>query len=807
MENFNNYDQVINALKAEYVNARNLKRSANTAKRATKNAASFTNRKLSEKTTLENRVNSIETVMDSTLSNAINEADQKKWTDLKSKLSELKGKLRNIDEGENLLVLSPIVNPLDLDNQHEEVSSIDSNSFDMLRNLLTNAISDAENAINEAYSADYYTIATATTVRYSDEKLSNDQIMAKYFVMKSTLESLFQKAEDAISEYTSYVFSKAEEVKAIYNDCKYKSGGLSQMKEQLANLLVNEGSQVDIDQKEEDIEGIKQQLINSANELKLASLKLESNADAKFKIVAEYIEDARDYANDDYYHFINVNQYFLRDTAEPNRDEFVDYRTSKLYSSLFDALTTSTNISGISENEYLQFKNEVDNARTNLMGLNNIIIRNNLREQSLESPQNLIEQDSNGKFEFISYVPTNDIMFYKDYNRVLHNATSGYVFQKVDRDSKRSELSDLFYGESNDVLVKIQNNLTNIAGAKFALRRAIKYHRWNTEIYTGTPEQESAYNDFISEHNQTFNNLKNAFNMYDYNYARYSFYSQHFLDEFNLLTPLISTKTSTEDYLSTLSETDEAYPAALSARDAAVEEYNLFLDTRFGEEFLGDNIYILGSAILEFTSTYEDSYAYYTACNTEYDTLLAEFEVIKSQMTFSEPSDWSKRQAPESAMEVSRAQDRLTNLEQRDSGLKRHLHLIKQRVGSLISEFRNFSDAQFETEQLAVLSGVKYFLDSDNALALNRKEMHLKERSKLKLTREFEGMQFGRPMNPSLPSPTFGQNEVLGNFGSDPYQYKTDLINIIFSKVIRFNPSDFADSIINEANNGTPSWY
>ena len=1022
MENFYNYEQVLNALKVEYVNARNLKKVANSAKRATKNAASFSNRKVNEKTTLENRVDSIESVMDSTLSNAINEADQKKWTDLKSKLSELKGKLKNIENGEYLLVQSTLINPLDLNNQYEEVSTMDSSSFNMLKNLLNTAINDAETAINAAYSTDYNTLSQATIIRYGESELSNNQIMAKYLEKKSTLESLFQKAESAIDEYVNDIFSEVDGVKGREGDCVSQSRTLSYKKDELATLLVNEGSQSDIDQKELEIESIKQLMIQHANELKLAKIKLEQKAEDRFKIVAEYIEDARDYADEDFYQFINQNQYFLRDTGEPNIAELTDYRTGNLYSSLFDKLAQSTQIQGISESEYTQFKNEVDNARTNLMGLNNIIIRNVLRDQTLEYPQNLIEEVGDGKFEFKSYVPTNDIKFYKDYNRALHIQTSEYIIRKADRDSKRIELRDMVFTEAGSVINKMQQTYTDIRDTKWHLRKAHKFHKLNTELYTGTQEQQSAYNDFISEHNQAFYLFNQTEQTYQYNQATYQFNLGIFENEFNLLNTLTTTKTSTEDYLSTLSSSggidssfaygsgfdadansvaiqsdgkilvggeftsyngtsankiirlnsdgsidtsfiygtgfdndvtsiaiqsdgkilvggyfftyngtfanriirlnsdgsvdtsfvigtgfdsdvdstiviqsdgkilvggsftdyngtpanyiirlnsdgsvdtsfvygtglngytksfaiqsdgkivvagqfqsyngtsanfiirlnsdgDEAYPEALISRNAAIEEYNLFLDTKFGEEWfgLGLNQFTTGQLLLDMKNARDTSYASYAAAETAWNTELAEFEVLKSQMTLEEVDDFYKKEGIRSAHDISNAEDRLANLENRESGLQWHLVQIGNQATIMITNspgsFREVSDAQFEESQLAsLLGGVKNFLDSENnLLAINKKEIHSKESLKRKLEREMEGMQMGRPMNPSLPQGVFGAASAGESllFSSEPYQWKNQLMSGINNIIIRFNPDSFADAIIAEATNGTRWW-
>ena len=1178
MENFNNYQQVIDALKAEYVNARNLKRVANTARRATKNAASFKNRKENEKTTLENRVDSIETALNSTLSNAISEADLKKWADLKSKLSELQGKLEHIENEEYLLVRSFDVAPWD----YSEVSDIDSNSFTMLKNLLTTAISDAEIAINSAYSEDYYNIQQATHFRYSDKKFTDSEIISKHSEKKAVLDGLFQKAEDAITEYTEDIFDKANTVIGLFNTCLDLSTGLSVSKEQLANLLVTGGDQSDIDNVEEDIEYRKSQMINRAHELKLAKEKLIEWTVAKFNIVAEYIEDARDYANNEYYDFVYNNSQVLRND-EACRPEYLDWRTTKLYYSLFDSLATSSNIQGLDLNEFNEIQSQLDSVRLDLFNVDNRISKNGFRQTCLQNLQYGMIVENNGKIEFNPGAHTSDITFYKEHNAALNSATSEYIAQKVTRDFNRSDLRDLFFNKSSIELTKVLNIAESIRDAKFVLRRAHKFHKLNIELYTGTQEQQSAYNDFISEHHPAFQLFTSTEYSYNYNRAPYQFNLGIFEHEFNLLNTLTATKTDREVYISSLvsseagvidlsflgsdrfndavtstaiqsdgkilvggvfdlggsrivrlnsdgsfdnsfdygsgfdnnvtsmaiqsdgkilvgggfttyngtdandivrlnsdgsidtsfvsgtgfnyiamsmaiqsdgkilvggafttyngttanriirlnsdgsvdtsfvsgtgfsngngwghvnsisiqsdgkilvggdfttyngttakriirlnsdgsidtsfvsgtgfsghvnsisiqsdgkilvggafynyngtsanyiirlnsdgsvdtsfdsgeefnghvismaiqsdgkilvgggftsyngtsanyiirlnsdgsvdtsfvsgtgfnngyiysisiqsdgkilvggeftnyngttankiiclnpitvfesDEAEAAYPEALISRNAAVEEYNLFLDTKFGEEVFGLNYFTKGQWLLDMKNAHDTSYSGYTAAEAAWNTALSEFEVLKSQMTLAEPSEWSKRQAIKTEMEVSLAEDRLSNLETLNSGHGSYLDSLKPRIRTLMTDLQSITDEQFEENQQSILNNtVKNFLDNangNNNLAISILERLQQESIKTDCENRLSAMSTGFnntyeiPHRSGLFSTSLGNQLPILTDSSLRVQYPTSLLNMINTKVLRFNPIAFADAIIDEATNGTP---
>ena len=97
MENFNNYQDIINAIKAEYVIVRDLKRVANAKKRELNNAHSFVNRKGNEETTLETRVTNAKQDAFTRADNALDTIQSSIDSGYKSALSQSLAKLAFIE--------------------------------------------------------------------------------------------------------------------------------------------------------------------------------------------------------------------------------------------------------------------------------------------------------------------------------------------------------------------------------------------------------------------------------------------------------------------------------------------------------------------------------------------------------------------------------------------------------------------------------------------------------------------------------------------------------------------------------------
>ena len=97
MENYNNYQEIIEALKAKYVDARNLKRQAKLKKREILNSGSFLTRKETEKSVTDTKSGSIGDLIDSTMSNSFEAIETGKQNTYRIALAELKAELALIE--------------------------------------------------------------------------------------------------------------------------------------------------------------------------------------------------------------------------------------------------------------------------------------------------------------------------------------------------------------------------------------------------------------------------------------------------------------------------------------------------------------------------------------------------------------------------------------------------------------------------------------------------------------------------------------------------------------------------------------
>ena len=212
MEGYQNYQQVINAIKAEYVNARNLKKSATAKKRVATNAKSFKTRKEGEKSTLETKLTSVENLLESNLETSFNNLEDARFETLKSELSELKGKLAFID-----------ADIIRLENRHSEdpgnigtsptaaKTPIESQSLTLLRNMLSVTIADAELVITNLYDGqDYAAIKSAnvpTQLTHNEQEVINH-----YLNLRNTFDQLFDKTKDELDDFVISIFSAGDAV-------------------------------------------------------------------------------------------------------------------------------------------------------------------------------------------------------------------------------------------------------------------------------------------------------------------------------------------------------------------------------------------------------------------------------------------------------------------------------------------------------------------------------------------------------------------------------------------------------------------
>ena len=377
MEGYSNYQQVIDAIKAEYVNARDLKRKATATGRKTKATESFKKRKEVESKSLVNKSKSIDALLDTKLSESVSDLNKSKFKDYKTKLSELEAKLEYIDSESKRFNTLNEIDP----EGHKDATRTEEQTFSVLRNLLATAINDTKLAIDNIYNGeDYSDIAKATKPNYLTH--SEEEVVEYYSKSEQTYVQLFDKAKEAIDNYNAELFAVAEGMKQMRYGLISQSTNLVDFKSQLATLLENEGPQSEIDEIENHIDSLKDSMLNKAKDLKIMDATRNEWIDGKFHSVSVFIDDLYEF-QDEFISFRNQNDSFL--TSRPRPDQWVNNQTSKLYESLFEALIENTNDFGAinGTNEFDLVCNGLQSSRNESVWMESAMCDNDVKLNSL----------------------------------------------------------------------------------------------------------------------------------------------------------------------------------------------------------------------------------------------------------------------------------------------------------------------------------------------------------------------------------------------------------------------------------------
>ena len=508
MEGYQNYQQVINAIKAEYVNARNLKKTAIAKKRVATNTKSFKTRKEGEKTTLETKLIAVKSDLDSTLSTAINNLEDAKFDTLKSELSKLKGKLAFIDAEIIRLEEKHSIDPENISaSPSADPTTIESQSLTVLKNMLSVTISDAESVINNLYTGqDYAAIKSATVPRV--ETSTEQEVRSYYQNLKSSFDQLFDKTKEELDNFVFGIFFAGDGVNDLNNQLINYSSDLVTFKSQLADLLNDEGTEAEINAKEQQIEDLKEIMLSKATELKQMELSIGSGmSDQKLVKLKRYATDLNS-LTDELRNYRWENHGFLKNQF-PNPDFDIAYRSFVLYSGVFEFM--DNNQSG---NWFTAFRGFNNGQSTEFTYLKQLItqakeyyrtdsqFRDNAYDDTnvLYQTQELFDCDQrNGNRteyynirDFRPEVSQETKDFYVNYSRQLHNATSNYTSEmhkyKFYKNAIQQHIQDF------EEIVNQQN--VNISALRFTKRQKL----WLEEDmrkrfqghYKGTPEQEYA---------------------------------------------------------------------------------------------------------------------------------------------------------------------------------------------------------------------------------------------------------------------------------------------------------------------------
>ena len=609
MEGYQNYQQVINAIKAEYVNARNLKKTAIAKKRVATNAKSFKTRKEGEKTTLETKLIAVKSDLDSTLSTAINNLEDAKFELLITKLSELKGKLAFIDAEIFRLEERHSVDPDNIASfPSADPTTIESQSLTVLRNMLSVTIADAELVITDLYTGQDYTAIKSATI---PNQLTDNQQEVGYHYMHllNVFSELFDKVKSELDDFVIGIFFAGDAVNSYRNNLILDSEALVNFKSQLADLLNDGGTESEINAKEQQIEDLKEIMLSKATELKQIEISISSGmSNQKLVKLKRYATDLHSAAEESRYYRMANNDFLKHQFPFTELD--ITYRSFELYSGVFEFMDSGENPQSPSRlfqngqmTEFKLLKNKITQDK-NYYRMSQQEM-NSLHDDTyaLNQPQRLFDCDERNSGNGTEYYNITDFLpnvsqetkdFYVTYSRQLHLATSNYINEKTRYDLYKNHISN-HVNYFNSIIDEQFNNIS-------ALRSIKSQHSWLQEDffryhnghYEGTPEQDNllsntkgiwieAESEFLSQFYLNRSKMK-TFDLYNTIFPE--FYSTLSTLESNLdnlnnnmsslnttYTDLQNSKNAAYEYLQELTVGEAAYVAALADYEAKVASF------------------------------------------------------------------------------------------------------------------------------------------------------------------------------------------------------------------------------------------
>ena len=582
---YSNYQQVIDAIKAEYVNARDLKRKATGKNRTAKNADSFKKRKESESESLDSKLNSVKESLDQSLRKAISDLDQSKFGELKIKLSELQAKLKYIDSESNRFDQLYDLDP----KKYPAKSNTEKQTFSVVRSLLAAAIKDAEAAIDTVYNGESYSSIVESTIpnRYDN---TEQEIWSYYNNLERTYSKLFDKAQGAISTYTNELFPSIDAMKQKRSELIGLSQDLSELKSELAKLLKDESSQDEIDTKENEIDEKKQHMLESVSQLKAIDIFCREWTKNKFNNVSVFIDDLLDF-QDEFIGFYDNNNNLL--DSKPRPETFINVNASRLYDALFIALGESKEFdlvwNGLSQakQEYLDNECEISNVNNNLESLSYMFKTFGTHNNDVNGQVHSFQQG-------ISNVQKD---FFVRHSMDIHSATMEYMSQKSLFDFNMSKIGEFMTlsEEERDNHLQYAENLSRAKMeqlyADFELGNLSKGH------YEGTEEQQEA---FTAARDRSFG--------IHTEYFQKRAQLERFTNNNNIFKGIFP------DFYSTHDELNALYTEASDVFDAVYEKHsNMVADTDAAYEYLqtltaGESEYV--SALADYEAKRIDYEAY-----------------------------------------------------------------------------------------------------------------------------------------------------------------------------------------------------
>lgn len=638
MENYNNYQEIIEALKAKYVDARNLKRQAKVKKREILNSGSFLTRKETEKSVTDTKSGSIGDLIDSTMSNSFEAIETGKQNTYRIALAELKAELALIDAQMSKLMGFNEIDP----EAHPEKTDAELQSLNLVRGMINNAIYQAESTFEEAYSNyNYVTIKDQFSPGIGTS--TDEEIRDHYSSLDSKFVSLFMEAKSAIDgfviEYKDLTLAARDLKRNLYSGIS----NIEFLKSQLSDLLQNGGSESEISAKESDIESEKETLLNKANDLKRKNTERNVLVNSFGDKVSTYF-DSLDEMRSGMIGFFQSNSQILI-SHYPNTSNKIQVKMLNLTNTFLVCLEEffgtipdgNGNYYSLLEILREDFNETGDNwTQERRMGL-----YSHDMNEIIDSPMdrlftNTEDENGNPSFEFKKAVSEESKEEIIEYYDRLNSAFSPYMERMASISSERDKIWDTF--NKLDELDSKHLQFTqvfsrSISNLKWSEREASNFYQGR---YTGTSEQESLYSsafDSMISAERSYEFTKQVANVASLKWARFNHIFPGF---YSSLDSLLSAKSNTQSAF----DSAEAQKLVLISEDNTA--YDLLQTLTAGETSYLQALYEYEKNSNEVQLAINGNNLLVAAANQSYDflqtTLSGEAEYQAALPEIQEPS-------------------------------------------------------------------------------------------------------------------------------------------------------------------------
>lgn len=595
MESYNNYQDIINAIKAEYVIVRDLKRVANAKKRELNNAHSFVNRKGNEETTLETRVTNAKQDSFGRANTALNTIQGAIDSDYILDLNASSAKLAFIEA--EILKLQNF--NISLPEQFDAFTQNELNSINSLKGVLLSAINDTkfiyENDIIE--SSKFSALKDET--KLSTETSSDNDIQTHYDTIVYNVKQLIDSTRQHFADYVSTSSDMEDSLRMAKDTLVNRTRDLVLAKSELADLLDSNAPQTQIDAKNVEIDGLKIQAVEKANELKALDIETElfythkhKDFSVYFEVIHSLYEEVENWLSD-----AKANSFVRYNGREYRRDiqTYIRKFMEELITSIGEKIPTANghSLSQIIRQVFESASYEVMNGD---QAIENSYRKNNV----LSDLDSYTDYDSNtGEFTLSTDVPGRvwSDSFY--HLKQLHQRFSSYIDAKKHLQVKTSTFNSRRMIFDEGFSEAFNTYIPAFANAYDAYKfRENELYSKVQGVWTGTPEQETTYQNLINQRKELSTDFSVLGYKKDLAASKLSLYSGMFpsfyseevalksakdsayatLDSItNTMEDMYIAKQAAYDYLQTLTETDEEYQAAFTAWNNAVSEYDSLL--------------------------------------------------------------------------------------------------------------------------------------------------------------------------------------------------------------------------------------